>query len=316
MNNRTDDILLRSFGILEANLMPNSLLVVFGAIGILFGSTSIFLMSVGKEMRSRYYSNCLYISAANVCCCTTLFCVGLKRVIVYSLSIGEVSNVRRCALDVGAVIYFSDVCLTQNFCLAFDRLISLSFPFFYKETYERIGQLVNIFFCAFMLMSTILISVYGLNEESEVPVCTKNFVYNEWTQNLEEDLLIGIASFSVATNIVVALLMKWKNHKAKGLETGFKRKREHRLVQLMSYVVLTDLIIWVSGDQILNRIFATFTATMAAKSYPYIPIIYCFPPVMNFIFYVSADPKFREKLQKCRSSILSKNSVNISNLNI
>lgn len=296
MNNTTDDLTLRSLAIIQANLIPNSLLIAFGTVGMLFALITFFVIGRGKEMRSRYYSNCLHICAANLCCCTTLGCIGLKRVMVYSLGVGEVSKIYRCALDIGAIVYFTDLCLTQNFCLAFDRLISLSFPLFYVDIYERLGQLVNIFFWVFMFIWTTLFCIYGLNEGKEVPVCTKNFVFNEWMQNTEENLLITFATFSVAINIGVVIIARHKNQNVNGLAASAKRKRENRLLKMMSFVVLCDLIIWVSGDQIFSRIFATFSDTTAARSYPYLLIIYCLPPIMNFVFYVSADTKFRDAL--------------------
>lgn len=297
MSNWTSSFVNASLASLGVNLVPNSMWLSFGLAGSLTSSVTLITIIRSNQLRSRYYSNCLHIACANLICAISMALVGSKRICLYIFETGEISSVQRCALDIGSVIFGSTAAVGQTFCLSFDRVLSLLCPFFYSQKFEQKGYCFNVAMWLLCIAFSIYYNTFGLTNSSQVAVCNHSLVYTDLENTIEHYLIVGLVSLTVLANLIILVYRRFiYRHNLNSSDSHHnENKSSRRLTKTMMFAVLSDVFLWLLTNQVIIVLAHSYSKTLEIKMAPYVPVAsYMFAPVLNLVFYLAIDLRFRE----------------------
>lgn len=286
---------VKSIELLNTNLIANSICCLFGLLGTVFGLVTIVALTRSPNLRSRYYLNCGHIALANLISTVATVALCTKRVILTLLQRDEVSTVARCAVDIGSVSFGSNSAIGQNLSLAMDRLMAIVFPLFYSNWYEHHGYVLNCIIWVISLVTTIVHNTAGAAKSVLIPICSKALVHEKWNLILQENLQLLHVATIVLVNCLVLVAAFYRHKKSLTPQQNFK---QNRLVKTMTVTVLSDVVIWLLINQILSRSLTSVSLTIALQLFPYNPIVFTLPPILNFICYITLDSEFRKATMK------------------
>lgn len=293
--------IISSLSILYESVPSYCILIASGFAGLFACFLTIGTIFHSDKLRTRYYRNNIQIAFANSIVCTVVPSLSIKKLTLLTLHVGEVSTVARCSIDMGASNTAALLSLLQNFCLACDRLVAITIPNFYNEIYADKAHLLNLSMWLLGMVISLIAHLCGLNNpEQIILVCTKVLVYNDWGLKLMDNIFIAIVIITTTVNIATLIRARLtrKSSVLPSISTALLQRRQNRLLKTMTFVVLSDLILWALTNQIVNRMLTVLSPGAARLFGPYTAVTYVIQPILNLIFYTWIDVDFRWSIMK------------------
>lgn len=284
-----------SINALLSNLLPNSMWISFGFIGCLCTILTISTILKSKALRSRYYWNCFNIALANFICSAAMTLVGCKRISLVILNRDEIVIPQWCALDIGSLIFAATAAIFQNLCLAIDRFLAVFFPYFHANIFETHGFFLNWLMWFSCLIFTIGCNTFGLTEAYYVPFCSHAIVYKQTEHLIEQYTHFSIVCFTVLVNLTILLNRFFHRPIQPNSYAEYTEIRlSKRLTKVMMYAVITDVCLWLLVNQVIIVVAHSYSVSAEVKISPFVPVAsYMVPSILNLIFYLCIDRRFR-----------------------